>query len=216
MAASRRRPGRPPVRSPDLRVRILDAAIALLATRGYHATPLRAIAARARVTPALVHYYFGTKAALLDCLIAERIAPVFGQATGPLRASLAGDRFDLAAQVRAYLTTMFAHPWLPQIIAREVLSEGGALRERFLRQFAGPTAGAIPDRFAAQQREGLVRSDLDPRLLTLSLMSLLIFPVIAAPLWRRILPFAEGEVTPELLADHTLAVFRHGVEPRHA
>jgi AcrR family transcriptional regulator len=216
MTSPRRRVGRPPVRSPDLRGRILDAAIALLATRGYHATPLRAIATKARVTPALVHYYFGTKATLLDALIGERIVPVFMQATAPLREASEGQPLDVPAQMRAYITTLFANPWLPQILVREVLSEGGALRERFLRQFAVPTASMLPAHFAEGQRQGLVRADLDPRLLALSLMSLLIFPVVGAPVWRRALPFAEGEVTPEVLVAHTLAVFRHGVEPRSA
>lgn len=214
VAPSRRRPGRPAVRGPDLRVRILDAAIALIATRGYHATPLSAIAARARVTPALVHYYFGSKSALLDRVIEERVAPVFAQATAPARAALAGAPLDFAAQMDAYITTLSANPWLPQLLAREVLSEGGALRERFVRQFAGPLAGAMPDRVAQAQKLGLVRADLDPRLITLSLMSLLVFPIVAAPVWRRVLPFADSEVTPQALVRHTLAVFRHGVEPR--
>jgi TetR/AcrR family transcriptional regulator, regulator of autoinduction and epiphytic fitness len=59
---------------------ILDAARALFLERGYVATPIQAIARRARVSPATVYGIFGTKrailAALVDISIAGDDAPV--------------------------------------------------------------------------------------------------------------------------------------------
>jgi AcrR family transcriptional regulator len=51
-----RRPG-----SPDTRADILDAARELFASAGFSGTSVRAVAAKARVDPALVHHYFGSK-----------------------------------------------------------------------------------------------------------------------------------------------------------
>ncbi|MEU7282951.1 TetR family transcriptional regulator [Streptomyces sp. NPDC045431] len=60
-----RRRGRPPrdatAEGPGARERILEAARAEFAARGYDKTSVRGIARTAGVDPALVHHYFGTK-----------------------------------------------------------------------------------------------------------------------------------------------------------
>jgi len=89
-----RRPG-----TPDTRDAILAVARRRFATRGYDATSLRAIAADARVDPALLIHYFGTKEGL------------FTEATGlpaglsELRSALVGasPREAAEALVRGYL-----------------------------------------------------------------------------------------------------------------
>src|SRR5690606_19710356 len=124
--AEPRAPGRP-VAGPELRARLLDAAIACFTQRGIAATPLRAIAREAGVTPALVHYYFGDRAQLVEALVEERLMP----AAAPLRArmELAGD--DPAALIASFVRgigdAIAASPWLPALWVREVLCDGGAL-----------------------------------------------------------------------------------------
>lgn len=59
MSRTGRRPG-----TQDTRDEILAIARRRFATRGYDATPLRDIAAEAKVDPALIIHYFGTKKAL--------------------------------------------------------------------------------------------------------------------------------------------------------
>jgi AcrR family transcriptional regulator len=60
---SARRTGRRPGTT-DSRAAILKAAQGLFADRGYDGASVRAVAARARVDPALVLHYFGSKAGL--------------------------------------------------------------------------------------------------------------------------------------------------------
>ena len=57
------RRGRPPGGS-QTRSRILASARRLFGERGFEGASVRAIAAEARVDPALIHHYFGTKHAL--------------------------------------------------------------------------------------------------------------------------------------------------------
>ena len=57
---ARRRPGRPAGES-RAREAILRAARGTFATKGYDRTTIRGVARTARVDPALVHHYFGTK-----------------------------------------------------------------------------------------------------------------------------------------------------------
>ncbi|MFJ8645713.1 TetR family transcriptional regulator [Streptomyces sp. NPDC093546] len=65
MSERPRRRGRPPrdaaAGGPGARERILEAARAEFAARGYDKTSVRGIARAAGVDPALVHHYFGTK-----------------------------------------------------------------------------------------------------------------------------------------------------------
>ena len=78
----RKRRGRPSGSS-DTRERILGAARNLFARQGFDKTSVRAVAAAAGVDPALVHHYFGTKAALFAAVIHLPIDPA--DVLGPLR-----------------------------------------------------------------------------------------------------------------------------------
>src|SRR5262249_41779937 len=72
--ARRGRPGRPAKSETDIdvRERILDVAEAQFARRGYEAVATRAVAQDAGATAAMIHYYFNSKRALFDAVVARR------------------------------------------------------------------------------------------------------------------------------------------------
>jgi len=213
-----RAPGRPVAAARiDQRERMLDAALALFAERGVAATPLRAIASAAQVTPALMHYYFAGKDALVDTLLAERVGPFLAISVAPLRAPLPSPRATLRKFLETHMRNIAAHPWMPRLMAREVLSEGGTLRARVQAQFGNLLAPAVVGLISAGQRRGEIRDDLDPLLIALSLISLAVFPFAAAPVWRG----AAKSVATRLPGDdeliaHTLALFDSALEKPHA
>jgi AcrR family transcriptional regulator len=204
-----RRAGRPSGDELDLRVHLLDAAIAQFALEGIGATSLRAIATAAGVTPAMLHYYFGDKTRLVRAVIDERLLPVFV----PLRAQLehAGD--DPMALIEGFVHGIGAvvarHPWLPPLWVREVLCEGGALREVLFAEGVPGVPQLLARRFAAAQADGRLNAGLDPRLLVVSLIGLTLFPAAGAPIWRR--AFGTEGLEPAAMAHHTLALLGHGV-----
>ena len=75
-----RKRGRPPGRTAEgeaARLRLYEAAIALIGERGYEAATLRDVAARAGVSPALLYRYFPNKRAVVLALydeLSERFA----------------------------------------------------------------------------------------------------------------------------------------------
>jgi TetR/AcrR family transcriptional regulator len=204
-----RRPGRPRAAGADLRERVLDAAITRFAADGIAATPLRAIARTAQVTPALLHYYFGSKPSLVEALIAERLLPVVAQ----LRAQLQRAESDGADLVAGFVNTIFAlietHPWFPPLWVREVLSEGGVLREMMVTHIAPAVPRQVEQRFRAAQRKGELNADLDSRLLVVSLIGLTLFLAASAPIWRRI--FQADDIDFDALRRHTLALLDRGI-----
>jgi len=65
-----RRPGKP-----ETRVAVLEAARQSFSESGYDGTTIRAIATAAGVDPALVHHFFGTKAALFAAAVDFPVSP---------------------------------------------------------------------------------------------------------------------------------------------
>jgi len=205
-----RAPGRPVGKSADQRERLLDAAIACFVRRGIAATSLRAIASEAGVTPALLHYYFGDKAQLVDALVEERMLPAFAMVR--VRVAAAGD--DVADTVAAFVCgvteAMKAHPWWPQLWVREVLCEGGALRDLLVTRIAPEITRTIADRFAAAQARGEMNADLDPRLLMTSLVGLTLLPAAGAPIWRAL--FDAEDLGLDDVRGHAIALLDRGLE----
>src|SRR5687767_13108775 len=127
-SARKRAPGRPVADTADLRAQLLEAALACYVRQGIAGTSLRDIAREAGVTPALVHYYFGDKAQLQEAVVTEKVLPLILGMREPV-AHAGGDIASMVASfVQGICTIVAAHPWLPALWVREVLSEGGALR----------------------------------------------------------------------------------------
>lgn len=205
----RRSPGRPTESDTDLRERLLDAALACFAAGSIGATSLSAIAKRAGVTPALVNYYFGDKPRLVQAVVEERLLPVIAE----LQGALAAPADDPGALLRGFVAGIHAvvarHPWLPVIWVREILTEGGALRELMLSQVAPVIPRMLAARLAQAQQAGKLNPGLDPRLLVVSLIGLTLFPLAAESLWRRI--FDAGDIDASALQSHTLALLQGGL-----
>jgi TetR/AcrR family transcriptional regulator len=206
-----RTPGRPAKTRGDPRARLLDVAIALFSRHGIAGTPLSAIARRARVTPAMLHYYFGNRDRLLDALIEERIAPLALRITGVLHESHDDPAAFAKAFVRAIVELLAENPWLPQLWIREVLIEGGALRERLMQRVAFQVAPRLAAVFGEAKRNGRLNPGLDPRLVVVSLIGLTIFPLAAQPIWRRI--FDADDIDADALIAHVQALLDAGLQP---
>lgn len=208
--AGKRAVGRPQRDARDLRPHLLDAAIACFVREGMAATSLRAIATEAGVTPALLHYYFGDKAQLQEAFVQERMMPAFMA----VRESMVRAGDDVAATVAAFVNgvteVVRKHPWFPQIWVREVLCEGGALRDLLITRIAPEITRTIAGRFAAAQARGELNPDLDPRLLMTSLIGLTLFPIAGTPIWRTI--FDAQDLGLDDIRMHALALLDRGLE----
>ena len=208
--AAGRAPGRPGADSPDLRERVLDAAIACYTRQGIAATSLRSIATEAGVNPALLHYYFGDKEQLREAVIAERVLPAFSTLREPVLAAAGEDVAGLVAGfVQGVGRLVAEHPWLPALWVREVLCEGGALRDVLFERIGPQLPQLMAARFAQAQQRGELNEDLDPRLLMVSLVGLTLFPAAGAPIWRRLLQAEDLDF--DALRRHTLALLDRGL-----
>ncbi len=126
------KPGRP-VHTPDRDAResLIAAATELIADHGVAATSFSTIAKRARLTPAMVHYYFRDRDQLLDALVDERLFPFISYVWKPVEP---GD--DPSDMIQGVVTRLLRGieraPWIPSIWMREILNEGGLLRAKVM------------------------------------------------------------------------------------
>src|SRR5215216_108013 len=94
-----------PERRGESQEKILDAAEALFAERGFNGVSLKDISQAADVDTGLLHYYFATKAGLFQAVIARRADLVNDLRRASMRAyeDAAGEALTVEGAVRAYL-----------------------------------------------------------------------------------------------------------------
>jgi AcrR family transcriptional regulator len=203
----RKRPGPSPSGTPDIRKGILDASEYLFATQGFSATSIRAIAERVDVNPAMVHYYFGSKKKLLQAVMEHVLEPMAGAVAE------VEERGDLPVRELTQLLFSMAadHPYLPQLITREVFLPGGALQSEFLERFAPRLGGRLPGMLRREQREGRLAPDVDPQIMSLLVLSLCFFPFIARPVAQAVLDVRYDAPGLRMLAEHVMGLLERGL-----
>lgn len=207
----RRRSGRPLAADPRARREaLLDAAVALFAERGVAATSATDIAARAEVTPAMVHYYFRNRELLLDAVVSERLARFAGHVFGaPLPDAPAAQ--IVAAVVKRLYEAAALMPWMPPIWIREIVSEGGALRSRMLQHFPVSAAVRLAEIVGRDQHAGRIPAGIEPRLAFLTIAGVAMLPLAVRSLWKRLPGLAA--LDERVLEQHAITVLTAGLAP---
>ncbi|MEP7062336.1 MAG: TetR/AcrR family transcriptional regulator [Betaproteobacteria bacterium] len=208
--ARRRTRGRPVQHAhPEAREALLDAAVALFAEKGVAATTTAEIAARAGVTPALVHYYFRPREQLLEAVVDERLSRFVAYALRKLPGPSASLEELVDALVDGVFDAAQRMPWMPPIWIRDVVSGGGLLRDRMLRHLPVQMIGALIEHLARGRRRGEITADIEPGFAFLSLAGATLFPLATRPLWKK---FPGGaKLSTAQLRRHAHAVLRHGL-----
>ena len=164
--------GRPP--GPTLefgkhRRRILDAATALFAERGYESTGMRELAAAVDMSPPALYHYFESKEALMDALIDDSLRGPQGgirrlPAGGSLREVLfsAGAGFMAAmstpaARQRLEVVFLAAHrrdEWSEMYLSRLMDPTESGLAKAVAKSLPARAKGRIEARWVAKQLIG--------------------------------------------------------------
>ncbi len=143
----------------ERRKAIVDAALELFSRAGSRGTTVAEVADAVGTSPANVLHHFGTKEALLLAVVRERDRR--GAATRQEMVAAGGaallDRLlELAEQSVRERAITAAHI----VLLAEGLEPGAAAHEYFLERNRAMRA-SIADALAADQRRGVVRSDVD-------------------------------------------------------
>jgi AcrR family transcriptional regulator len=205
--------GHPQAAGTDTREQLLDAATALFAEKGISATTVAQIAEHVGVTPAMIHYYFKTREQLLDTVIEERIDRIIAFVWNPITEREDDPITLVQGLVRRIIQVSDENPWLPQLWIREIVCDGGLMRERVLGRIPVEKHKQFAESINLGQKQGVVNPDVDPRLLHMSIIGLVMLPLATAKIWNRI-PALAG-LNKDDLARHVIALILHGLN-KHA
>jgi AcrR family transcriptional regulator len=161
------------------RERILDAAHAVFLRKGTAGARTQEIANEAGVNKALVHYYFGTKAALADAIFERSMG-----ALTPLIFGILADEHRTIEQkvreiVRAQIAFHTAHPYVAGYMISEMHAEPQRMVDLVAKR-GGPPLEVIRRQLREAADSGAMRS-ISPEQFVVNMMGLLIFPFALRP-----------------------------------
>lgn len=169
--------------SQDTETRILQAAEKEFFEKGYAGARTASIAEAAGVTHAMLHYYFRTKDKLFERIVSGKINML-----GDIVLSAIGDsNLPLEDRIRQGIERHFdfisANRDLPKFIVNEVLTRSEHIE--FVKQNAFHIVNNLLNNFQHEIDEyaakGLCRQ-VDARMLLIDIVSLNVFPFMAAPI----------------------------------
>ena len=182
----------PPARRPPpaTRDRILHAAAAEFAARGFAATGVDRIARRARVNKAMIYYHFDSKLALYTAILREVYLAVGNRAAATAASrDPAGARLD--AFVEALVDAVDEHPQFLPILMRE-MAEGGAHLGRDTLELIGRIFGLVSGIIADGVRAGEYAAP-HPSLAYFSLIGPLVMFRASTPVRERLIRLGIAE-----------------------
>jgi TetR/AcrR family fatty acid metabolism transcriptional regulator len=148
-----------PSRTTDKRRRILDAAVHVLARKGYFAARVSDIARKARVADGTIYLYFRNKEDILVRLFDEVMSEHVGQARAAVQAlPSAGER--LLAVAERHLRVLGANRDLATVFQVE-LRQSIRFMERFTASWLRDYFALLDEVLAMGQRDGSLREDLN-------------------------------------------------------
>ncbi len=181
---------KPPRPDQETRERILDAAVAVLIRKGTAGSRTQEIADEAGVNKALVHYYFGTKAALADAIferaLSALVPKIFGILADPGRTI--GQK--VAAIVREQIDFHSARPFFAGYLVSELHAEPQRIARLMLGHGRVPL-DVIRKQLKDASKAGAIRP-ISAEQFVANLMGLLIFPFAIRPALIQLLSLDEA------------------------
>ncbi|MGQ0702568.1 MAG: TetR/AcrR family transcriptional regulator [Gemmatimonadales bacterium] len=162
------------------RYQILDAAEALFARKGLGPTTIKEIGADARQNPALLYYYFGSKAALYRDVLHRLVSAMVARGGAALDRS-ASPSDAIRALTRAQVEFLLSHPNAPKLLVREMIDHDARRAETLLLEVAAKLFDRLCRLIRLGQREGQFRSDIEPRFAAISTVSQAVYFAVARP-----------------------------------
>ncbi|HFS1394340.1 TPA: TetR/AcrR family transcriptional regulator [Klebsiella pneumoniae] len=203
-----RRPGRPRGKKPGTanREQLMDIALTLFARDGAGRVSLNAIAKEAGVTPAMLHYYFSSRDALVTQLIEERFMPLRNHISRIFVDHPQDPVLALTMMVETLAHMAEKNAWFAPLWMQEIIGEMPILRQHMDARFGEERFQVILGTVRRWQQEGKINPALAPELLFTTVISLVLVPFSRIHSDPRL-----QAVNRQTIVSHALALMGHGV-----
>ena len=150
-------------KNPEKRVRILDAALKVFATRGFYNAKVSEVAREAGVADGTIYLYFESKDALLIALFEDRMQRIIARANDELARSEGSVLDKIRQAIALHLSLVVDDPDLAEFITVELRQSG-----KFIKEYDNPKfteyLRIFRDLILDGQEQGLIRRTVDARL----------------------------------------------------
>ena len=150
-------------KNPEKRIRILDAALKVFATRGFYNAKVSEVAREAGVADGTIYLYFESKDALLIALFEDRMQRIIARANDELARSEGSVLDKIRQAIALHLSLVVDDPDLAEFITVELRQSG-----KFIKEYDNPKfteyLRIFRDLVLAGQEQGLIRRTVDARL----------------------------------------------------
>ena len=171
--------GGTPADEPETRDRILDAADAVFTRKGTAGSRTQEIAREAGVNKALVHYYFGTKAALADAVFDRALGQIAPRMFGILADPAISLEDKIPAIVNAQIDFHSTRPYFAGYLLSELHADPGRIT-RLMGSRGQIPLEPLRRQLRAAAKAGKIRP-IRAEQFVANMMGLLIFPFAIRP-----------------------------------
>lgn len=162
--------------------RILEAAETEFFQKGFTSARTTAIAEAAGVTHAMLHYYYRTKEKLFAKVIDNKLSALAGTFIIDIDDNTSLSECVCLA-VRSHFDFVRSNPLLPRFLVSEVFTNEKLMK--LLKEKLGGLATSVIERLQCKIDEAVVGGKCEPieaTTLLLDIVSLNVFPILAAPM----------------------------------
>lgn len=171
----------------DIKKKILSAAVKELIRFGYRGARMQAVADKAGINKALLHYHFSSKKKLYEQVVRENIGRMMHSILEQLQSE---DEFDmwLRKLIRKYLRQIASRPQFLRFLIWELNENARHLTLMFSEalQKTGKTQGDIMDSIRNRLKSAGLE-EYEPEQFILNLLSLCIYPSLAMPIFEQVI-----------------------------
>lgn len=204
---AKKKRGRPTTKSArNVRENLIAAARACFIEKNYQQVTTREIAARANSTMAMIHYYFGNKEGLFQAMFVETFEPL-RQMT---KQGVENPPESFAEFFKQYYAIMTEHPGFVVVILKCMLFENGPLEESFIHQHLREKAEPMEKLLTKMQEKGVINPDMDPKMLHISIISLMNMPFLMEPNMEATMNITPDKAFWEKMAEHQCMLLEQG------
>lgn len=175
----------------DTEADILKAAKKVFIENGYAGARMQAIADEARINKAMLHYYFRSKDALFSRIM-EGTVDIMAQQFIPALSGEVTVIEKVQKLIDGYVDTITKNPYIPMFILNELSQNQMKFQEKLqLKLQNNDVFPKFMQQIMEEQQQGLLRP-IPPHHFMLTVMSLIVFPFIAKPVFVNMLQIPEN------------------------
>lgn len=186
---------------------LLNAALECFSERSFEQVSTREIARRANVDAAMIRYYFDSKAGLFERVIIENIEPVLKL----LRDSKQLPPTEPLTLMQAYYDAFGDKPELPRLIFQTLHQAPTPAIAMSIHKLFQELIGQLRHWLQAYTQHTSLRADTATDFICLSIVSCMVFPLIAPPFIQQQLGADLSPDKLEQLAKHNNSLILNGL-----